>query len=466
MADLAEWDDGALPVRSGGLFSLGNYASVWPLDWINVDHNGSGAAQLRWNFGADHSTVTVRAYVRTPPVWPTNTNQFLSLEPEATSASLVGLAFAGEANGGQLRVVSNGGLAVLASSPARLLAPSRWYRFTLQVNLAAQTARGRVWHLHTADNAPLWDSGTVHSELPDTARARILNLGAVQGSLLMGHLRVAHMRCTDTATLVGRHDSDTYPWSPTEGDYSQVRIVDGGSLVAPEAVMIYDYGGRLIPAVSAMYSAEVVEPEPEPEPEGTVIASQTFESQSNGQPLSLSSPWAEGGQGGGTAFQAANAAARHGSLGARVTSSSGFREIDYNVSADVSGSTVRTYDWWVRVHTMSTNVWLFATDGNESTLRLNSDGTVRMQDNAVAVDTSTETLSTGTWYRISLLLSASGQTCRIYEGNDTEPHIELSGPLTVQEWDYARFGLIGASNGTTFDIDTIRVGSGGWLEAP
>lgn len=466
MAVLAEWDDGSLPARTGGVFTLGNYASVWPLDWINIDHNGSGAAQLRWDFGTDQPVVSLRTYFRTPPAWPTATNQFASLEPEASSGSLIGLAFAGESNGGQLRLVTNAGFTVIGASPVRLLQPSRWYRFSLQVDFAAETARARVWHLHADDASPLWDSGTVATQVAASARARILNIGAVQGSLLLGHARMAHMRCTDTATLVARHSSDTYPWNPTEGDYSQIRLVQGGSLVNPETVQLWDYGGSLVPAVSATYSAYVPEPEPEPDPVGTVTASLTFEGQTNGQPLSLSSPWSEAGQSGGTAFQASAAAARHGTLGARCTSSSGFRQINHNVAVDVSGATIRTYDWWVRVNTMSTNVWLFATDGNESTLRLNSNGTVRMQDDAVAVDTSTATMSTGVWYRVALMLSSTGQTCRIYEGTDTEPAIELSGPLSTPTWNSARFGLIGASNGTTFDLDTIRIGDGGWLPAP
>lgn len=463
MATLAEWDDGALPVRLGGNFELGSFDNIWPNNWINIDHNGVGPAQLRWEFDLPQDVITVRAYIRTPPWWPTATNRFISILGEGPTNHLTSFSFAGESNGGQLRIVSGSSSNFVAMSPTRLLQVSRWYRFTLQINYTNQTVRGRVWHLHNPDNQSLWDSGVVATEWPTNTRGRILTIGSVQGSLLMGHLRMAHMRCTDTPAIVTRHTSDNYPWSPPEGDYSQVRLVQDGLLVSPHSIRLWDYNGQLVPAVSAVYSGEVVEPDPEPEPEGSIIHTQTFESQTHGQSVELSAPWLElGGTSNTTPFLASTAAARHGSLGARVTNISGWRAIIYDVPMDVSGSLVRCFDWWVNIRASTTHVWLFRTSNRETTLRRNNDGTVRMQNDNAAVDVSSGIMSNNVWYRISHRVAATGQTTRIYELGDPEPFIELSGPLTTPTWDDARFGVPAAADGTSMDIDTIRIGDE-WL---
>ena len=463
MGVIASWDNGSLPVVLGGDITLGAYQDVWPLEWINVDHQGQGAARCNFPLSSSSGTVAVRAYVRTPPFWPARTNQFMGLSVNADPAyPQASLAFAGQSNGGQLRVMSDD--TVVATSPVKSLLPSRWYRFELVGDFPNLRIRARVAHLHS--ESPVWDSGWVTSEVPAGSLSEIFYAGAIQGSLLMGHIRLAHIEVVDSASYIGRHSSDAYPWNPPLGDYTQAKILDGGSLVSPEMIGLYDYGGRLIPAVSAKYQAEVEPPPPPIEEVGQVLVSQDFETQTAGSPIVLSSPWEETGAPASQAFVASASAAFSGSLGARMTNSSGWRQITLVRSEDVAGSAVRCYDLMFNIRNLGANIWLLREpDGAATDVRVNADGTVRLRKDNVAISTSAETLSINTWYRMSLRLSAQGQTLRIRDAGSDQLVIEISGPLTVTSWTRMFFGNYAASDGSSFDFDLIRVGDE-WLEKP
>lgn len=465
MAVVAQWDAEALPIRLGGEFSLGSFVDVWPLNWINIDHDGNGPASLMWDFGSGIKRATCDLYFRTPPFWPKNTNMFLKFTEDELPGSLVGLAYAGEANGGQLRVVGGATVDTIASSPTDLLLPNRWFRYSIAVNFDTQRVRARVYHLHADNSNPLWDSGAMPIDLPTSQTMSRLHIGAVQGSLLLGHARMAHMRCVDTYTTPTRHVSDEYPWSPPLGDYSQVRLMDGGSLIAPEAVYLWDYGGQMIPAVSMLYTDEVVPVDPDPDPVGTVLHTQTFESQTNNQPLSLSAPWSASNND-TTGWVGSTAAAMHGSLGARIDVSDGWSYLNYELPTVADQLLI---DFYVNIRTQAGgHLTLFNTQDPSNTtmnaIQVRTGGVVRLRDGSLGIDDSVELVTTG-WYRFSIMLTkAEGQYLRIFEGESDTPLIELNGPLSIVDWDVVRFGLIARADGSTVDLDTIRIAEGGWID--
>ena len=192
---------------------------------------------------------------------------------------------------------------------------------------------------------------------------------------------------------------------------------------------------------------------------GNVIAQLDFESQTNGQAVTVSSPWSS--VGGSTDFVASNAADTHGTLGARLASIDSFRHITYSHSA----STPLLLDLYFIPRTIASMLYVMSLPDAATTRcdwRINTDRTVSIRDAFNAVDTSTATLTLGTTYRAAWRLSSGGQELRIYEGEATSPIITLTGAINNYAHTAIRFGTITNSTGSALDIDTARI-SDDWL---
>ena len=187
------------------------------------------------------------------------------------------------------------------------------------------------------------------------------------------------------------------------------------------------------------------------------IATQTFETFTNGGALGLTSPW---GINGAPAFVGSSAAAVHGSIGARLTNSSGYSQLEYNATDTAD----RVYSHYLTLRTVS-NAFLCGSifDGatGKASWRINADRTVAIRNASnVAIATSTQTIPLDVAHRIAWRINAAGtQELRVYAGESTTPLFALTGACGSGQRTSWRFGVTAASAGNTIDIDTVRVGS-------
>lgn len=204
-------------------------------------------------------------------------------------------------------------------------------------------------------------------------------------------------------------------------------------------------------------------PDPDPGPgvdeDGTVLASYTFEDDTNGVAISPSGAWSNFGT--GASFLASTAAAVHGSLGGRITVTEGTRALRWTKSLSAETLVMEAY---IRLRVVTGNVYVMQllTDSsptNRADWRINADRSITLRNAQTAVASSGEDqLQTLTVYRVSWRVSASGQRLRFINTQTNDVEIDLSAVLGNVEATNLRVGAIGAAEGTILDFDTVRIG--------
>lgn len=189
------------------------------------------------------------------------------------------------------------------------------------------------------------------------------------------------------------------------------------------------------------------------------LASYLFDDQTLGVDFPAVAPWNVAGTG---QFPVSTAAARHGARGARLTSSSGYRHLEYRPGSDTSA--LRVMDMYIKPGPFTTSPVpiSFKTDANVAVaeVRLNAAGTVSVRNGTTVAATSTGTIALdgSTWYRLAYGVWSSNQELRVYEGESTTPLFTVTAAVTETQWGRFNAGLCAAQNGTTYDIDTVRFG--------
>lgn len=192
----------------------------------------------------------------------------------------------------------------------------------------------------------------------------------------------------------------------------------------------------------------------------TVLATLNFDDQTEGSAVTVVSPWTL--TAGGTTPVATAAAAAHGAMGARWSSTSSAGSIYYELGA--SQTAKRVLSFYFKPNTFSTaNQYVGAifdvSSNNQADWRINTNRTITLRNASVAIATSTATLTAGTWYRCewSLDPTTSGQELRIYAGESATPLIDLTGTYTSTTARRLTFGPDVAAAGGAIDYDTVRV---------
>lgn len=185
----------------------------------------------------------------------------------------------------------------------------------------------------------------------------------------------------------------------------------------------------------------------------TVLDAFDFDAFAEGAPVSTSSPWNTQGAG----LNAFAASAMHGTRGAQATEVTGNAAV-YHLSAQHTDT--RVMSQYFRLVNLPGRVYLggvTSSGAQRADWRVNADGTVSIRNGYVAIATSLETLTTGTWYRSEWMISPTGQELRIYLGESATPHLTLVGALTDNSHTTLVFGVFSGAQGHTLDLDTIRV---------
>jgi hypothetical protein len=198
----------------------------------------------------------------------------------------------------------------------------------------------------------------------------------------------------------------------------------------------------------------------------STIATLTFESgQTNGSEVVLTAPWSKFGN----APIASTAAAMDGTLGCRWTDTSTNGRIMYDTGLNQTGPLVLGFKF--KINTFSTanhyiGSMLSLTSGGtpQGDWRINpTSHTVTIRNGTTAVATSDanagETISSGTEYWAEWMVDPSSdeQRLRIYEGDETDPTIELAGGWGSEQTRVAAFGPNIAATGGAIDYDTITI---------
>lgn len=207
MATLASWDTGTLPTTIGsGVSSVSGGGPSGLCDAIQFNQVASTASSVQLTFTAVTS-VTIRAYLLMPASWASSSQRLIGGRLDGSNVAAA-YTQAGSGAPGQVRLSgSNGGTTVTSSSNG-MVALSTWYRFELQTNHSANTARLMVFPLasDTAIYDSGWQSGTYQAS---TAR---VDIGPNITSVTMPTMRAAAISVSDSiAAPIGRASWDSAP---------------------------------------------------------------------------------------------------------------------------------------------------------------------------------------------------------------------------------------------------------------
>jgi hypothetical protein len=196
------------------------------------------------------------------------------------------------------------------------------------------------------------------------------------------------------------------------------------------------------------------------------IATLTFDSgQTNGEEVVLSSPWSKFGN----SPIASTAAAMDGSMGCRWSDTSTNGRIMYDSGINQTGPIV--FGFKFKINTFSTanhyigSIYNLTSSGTiQGDWRVNpTSHTVTIRQGTTAVATSDagagQTISSGTEYWAEWMVDSSSDTqmLRIYEGEETNPSIELAGGWASEQSRVFAFGPHVAATGGAIDYDTITI---------
>lgn len=200
----------------------------------------------------------------------------------------------------------------------------------------------------------------------------------------------------------------------------------------------------------------------------TVDSTYDFNALSEGATVGTSGSWTTNG----TAPVALAAAADHGARGARWASTGVAGRVQYDyTTAQTARAVVSSF--YFNIRTMSTAamyvgaVYSTPTGGvSQADWRVNTNMTVTLRNNTAptgtpslsAVQVSTATLSTNTWYRCEWKVSqvTGAQELRIYVGENTAPLMTLTGTYSGNATRVASVGPYAAAAGGALDVDTLR----------
>ncbi|TIC81960.1 SGNH/GDSL hydrolase family protein [Nocardioides sp. GY 10127] len=195
----------------------------------------------------------------------------------------------------------------------------------------------------------------------------------------------------------------------------------------------------------------------------TVLSFLGFEDDTVGAPPGLANRWSSYGT--GRNFVVSTSAAVDSAQGVSLVDSTSLRRLQYSDPGETEAR-VLSCDLTLRALPGQINVVGVTTaNGSESlaSWRVNASGRVALRDGTEAVDSSDAgLLEVGTTYRVEWRVEPGvSQTLRVYDTSDVLLD-ELTGAMTATSWSLACFGLLTDVDGTSLDLDNVRV-SDGWI---
>ncbi len=191
----------------------------------------------------------------------------------------------------------------------------------------------------------------------------------------------------------------------------------------------------------------------------TTLAALTFDGDTEGVAVSEPAGWETLGA---TAIARA-AAAADGAMGARWADTGSFGRLQYDTGSNQSVLVLTAHlnfraassanHYFCSVNSLPTG------GAMQGDIRRNTSGTLSIRNGYSAVDTSTETLSVGSWYTFEWMLDtvADTQDLRVYEFGSTTPLFTLTGAWSSDTSRVVAVGPNIAGAGGAFDFDTVKV---------